>query len=84
MSVLTKWLKRSKYHDAMFFWVHSLKVNLPAITIEGAIRNFVKHNGFIADDVDKTIQSLDDKQVHTMAQEYNRWIKELYGHQKTA
>lgn len=60
----------------MFFWVRALKVNLPAVTIEDAIRNYVKHNGHI------TGEPIDDKKIHSFAVEYDRWIKELYDHEK--
>lgn len=74
---ISKWLKRSKFHDGLFFWVHALKVNLPAIGIDGAIKNFIKHNGYLSD------EKIDDKKVKSLVTEYHRWVKELYAHQKT-
>lgn len=74
MKEISKFMKRSAYHLGMFFWVRALLVNMPALSIEDAVKNFMSNNK-IVDGEDENAQSL--------VREFHRIRKEYYEEEKT-
>lgn len=58
----------------MFGWVRSLVVNFKGITVDQAIKNFMKSN---------SIDEMKDVKVSTLTTTYNRMLKEYFDASKT-
>jgi hypothetical protein len=71
---LTKFIKRSAYHNGMFFWVRCILVNQPSVTIKDAVKNFMINHS-VKDGVDDSAENL--------VREFHRIRKEYYDEERT-
>lgn len=71
---ITKFMKRSAYHQGMFFWVRALLINMPSLTVKDAVVNFMVNHG---------IEEKTDDNSNSLIREYHRIRKEYYEDEKT-
>jgi hypothetical protein len=69
---IPKFCKRQPIEVLMFGWVNALRFNLPTITVEKAVLNFMDHNN-----IDEEVLS-----INTALSTYNRMQKEYFQMEK--
>lgn len=67
MKELSKFVKQNSFNLLMFGWVRALVLNFKGITIEDAVRNFMKNNN---------VEEIKDANIHTLTTTYTRMVKE--------
>lgn len=74
MNEISKFFRQPPFNMMMFGWVYGLKLNIPSVTIEEAIKNFMKNNNLHGDV---------DVNVHTLTSTYRRMLSEYMDALKT-
>lgn len=71
---LTKFVRRQAYHSVMFGWVRALVLNLPSITVDKAVENFVTNN---------KVNDVQEMNKSSLVREYYRMLTESFGDEAT-